>query len=270
VPFLSTALGIGAIASGVGGAAASLYGSSVQAGAAKTAAQLQAEEAANSLAFQKQVYGENVARAQPWVTAGTTAINELSDLTKTPGEGLLTPWTTTFQAPTGLTEQNDPGYQARLKLGQQALENSAAARGGVLGGGTAKDLTNYAQDFASNEYSNVYSRAQQEYQNAYNVFQNNQSNTYNRLAGVAGIGQTSTTALGNQGQAAAGNVANINLTSGQQIGNSLQNAAYQTASGYAGAANSFSGMMGGLSSLAMMQKLLNPLKGPGDYPPTPT
>jgi hypothetical protein len=72
-----------------------------------------------------------------------------------------------FEAPTGLTEENDPGYQARLALGQQGLERSAAARGTLLTGGTLKDLNQYAQDYASNEFQNVYNRDLQTYQTQY-------------------------------------------------------------------------------------------------------
>jgi hypothetical protein len=229
----------------------------MQAEAAKSAAQLEAEKAKESLDFQKKVYEENVARQAPWVKAGTGAIDTLSGLISKPGEGLLKTFDQPFTAPTGLTEQNDPGFQARLKLGQQTLENSAASRGGLLTGGTAKDLTQFSQDFASNEYSNVYGRAVQQYQQAYNVFRNNQTDTYNRLAGVAGTGQVSAQNLGGAGQNAAGNVSNINLTAGANIGRDIQGAAYQTASGYAGATNAFSGMINNLGGLAMLQKLLS-------------
>jgi len=263
---LGTIGAIGAIGGAAIGAGGSIAAANTQAGAAHSAARLQYQEAEDALKFQEQQYQENVARSQPWITAGTGAINELSRLTSTPGEGLLTPWTDTFQAPQ-LNNTTDPGYLARLSLGQQTLENSAAARGGVLTGGTAKDLTQFAQDYASNEYSNVFNRALTQYQQAYNIFQNNQANTYNRLAGVAGAGQTSVTTLGNQGQAAAGNVANINLTAGGQIGNSLLNAGAATASGYVGAANALSGGLGSLTTLAALQNLLNPSStNPGNVP----
>ena len=72
-----------------------------------------------------------------------------------------------FEAPDALTLQNDPGYQARLGLGQQALERSAAARGTLLTGGTLKDLNQFAQDYGSNEFQNVYNRAQQTYGTQY-------------------------------------------------------------------------------------------------------
>ena len=71
------------------------------------------------------------------------------------GGGLAGP----FQAPTELTMANDPGFQARLKMGTDALQASAAAKGSILSGGTLKALDRYAQDYASNEYGNVYGRA---------------------------------------------------------------------------------------------------------------
>ena len=65
----------------------------------------------------------------------------------------------TFTPPTGLNYTNDPGYQARMTMGTDAIQASAAAQGSVLSGGTLKALDQYAQDYASNEYQNVYGRA---------------------------------------------------------------------------------------------------------------
>jgi len=53
----------------------------------------------------------------------------------------------------------DPGLQFRLDEAQRMVENSAAARGNLLSGGTAKDLTKYAQGAASQEYANAFDRA---------------------------------------------------------------------------------------------------------------
>ena len=52
----------------------------------------------------------------------------------------------------------DPSFQFRLQEGQKALERSAAAKGTLLTGGTAKALTRYAQDYASTEFGNIYNR----------------------------------------------------------------------------------------------------------------
>lgn len=120
----------------------------------------------------------------------------------------------------------DPGYEFRLGQGQRALESSAAARGGLLSGAAAKALTKYNQDFASNEYGNVFNR-----------FRAQQGDQFNRLASLAGIGQTATNATQQAGQ---------NYATG--MGNALQYGGTARASGYAGQANAIGAGLGGLTS----------------------
>lgn len=62
---------------------------------------------------------------------------------------------------------NSPGYQFRLNQGQQGIERSAAARGLLRTGGTLKDIGEYNQNFASNEYSNEFNRALQTFATNY-------------------------------------------------------------------------------------------------------
>ncbi len=70
----------------------------------------------------------------------------------------------------GYNFQTEPGYQFRVSEGQRALDRSAAARAGLLSGGFARKTQRYGQDYASNEFSNV----------------------YNRISNIAGLGQTAT------------------------------------------------------------------------------
>lgn len=168
---------------------------------------------------------------------------------------LMQPFSEKFTAPTDVTEQNDPGYKFRLSQGLEALQNSAAARGNLLSGGTAKAINDYAQNSASSEYGNVYNRSLGEYQQRFNQFQIGQSDKYNRLAALSGIGQTTAGQLSSAGQAASGNISNILLTSGGQIGQSLNNAGAARASGYAGVSNALTGGINNLSQLAMLNKL---------------
>lgn len=177
--------------------------------------------------------------------------------------GLLQGWNQQFQAPTDVTEKNDPGYQFRLNQGLQALQNSAAARGGLLSGNTAQAINDYAQQSASNEYGNVYGRALGEYQQNYNIYEQNQANQYNRLANLAGVGQTAAGQLNSAGGQAAGNVGNILLNSGQQIGNAYQNAGAATASGYVGSANAIGGGISGATGSLGQYLTLNSLLGGG-------
>lgn len=74
---------------------------------------------------------------------------------------------TMFKAPTYSDAMNEPGYKFRLDTGTDALERSAAARGVLRTGGTLKDIVGYGQNFASQEYNNVFNRALQGYNAQY-------------------------------------------------------------------------------------------------------
>lgn len=68
-----------------------------------------------------------------------------------------------FQEPTGEELLTDKGVQFRLKLGRQALSNDRAARGLYRTGATAKGLEEYTQNYASNEFGNLFNRKEQTY-----------------------------------------------------------------------------------------------------------
>ncbi len=230
----------GSIGSALIGSNAAGNAANAQTQAANHAADLQKQEADQALAFNQKVFDTNQSNAAPWIKAGQQAVGNLTQLGQQP-----------FQAPTGATEQNDPGFQFRLQQGQQALERSAAARGGVLSGGTAKAIARYGQDYASNEYGNVYNRALTQYQIP-----------WNQQASLAGLGQTSAGQAANSANQSASTNANIALTSGQQQGNAIQNAGAATASGYVGSGNAWSGALGNLSNLGSTLALLNAGKNP--------
>lgn len=166
-------------------AAGSIGGALISSGATKDAAQMQADAARHAADLQYQEYQQTREDQQPWRQAGAGALSQMQD-----------PY---FQKNFGMSDfQEDPGYQFRMQQGMDALQNSAAARGGLMGGNTLKGITDYGQNFASNEY-----------QNAYNRFNNNQSGRFNRLASLAGVGQTANNAVGAAGMNMANNVGNI-------------------------------------------------------------
>ena len=106
----------------------------------------------------------------------------------------------------GYNFMTDPGYNFRFDEGMRGLERSAAARGGLLSGGFGRKAIRYGQDYASNEYSNV----------------------YNRISNIAGLGQV---ANNQSGQYA--------MMAGQGMGNAASNAANATAYGQVGAGNAW-------------------------------
>ena len=218
----------GAIIGGIFGSKAA----GAQANAAKSAAQLAHEDQQAALDFQKKEWETTQANEAPYLAAGKDALTKLQDLS--------------FTAPTDVTEANDPGYKFRLKQGQDALENSAAARGGLLSGNTAKALEDYTQNYASNEYSNVYGRAFNDY-----------SSKFTKLATLAGYGTGAAGRLGTEGAAAASNVSGTELRGAELQGNYLQNAGAATASGYANWGNQLSGALGNVNQAWQLSQMRN-------------
>jgi len=72
-----------------------------------------------------------------------------------------------FTAPSATDALNSPGYQFRLDQGRGALEASAAARGVTRTGGNLKGILQFGQNFASQEYANVFNRALQTFATKY-------------------------------------------------------------------------------------------------------
>jgi hypothetical protein len=241
----------GSLAGGAISGIGSLVTGNTQAKAAQQAAALAAQNQQKSTQAQQTATSQNQANQNPYLQTGTAAQEQLAQGTQA-GGNLIAGYGSTFQAPTGVTEQNDPGYQFRLQQGMNALQNSAAASGGLLTGGTAKAISDYAQGSASNEYGNVYNRALTTFNSGLNQFQQQQQNAYNRLSGVASTGQQAANELGQQGQAGAQNFATINSNATGQINQPNQFGAAATANGQAGifanAANQAPGLITGVNS----------------------
>lgn len=172
-----------------------------------------------------------------------------------PFGSLTQPFGEAFQNPS-LNDTTDPGYAARLKLGTDAIERSAAARGGLLSGGTAKALSDYGQNFASQEYQNVYDRAHQNFMDRYGIFRNYQSDLYNRLMGISNAGETGALGFNNSLQQGAGNVGGIDMNAADMVGRDLTNQGAANASGVIGAQNAWNGAIGGITNAASLYALL--------------
>ena len=117
-----------------------------------------------------------------------------------------------------------PGYDFRFQEGIRAIDRSASAKGTLMSGGQQRELTRYGQGFASGEFNNY----------------------ANRLASLAGIGQTATSATGQLGSNVAGQFGN---TSGQ-LGQTIMAGGTAQASGIAGAGNAWAtGIQGAAGAL---------------------
>jgi hypothetical protein len=178
----------------------------LQANQANKAAQTQSEAADRSIGLQERQYEENLRRQKPFYEAGVNALPELIKASRYTNFG-----PEQFQA--------DPGYQFRLSEGTKALERSAAARGGLISGGSLKAAQRYGQDMASNEYTNAFNRYQAERQARLGPLQS-----------LTGMGQTTANTIGAAGQNMAGNV-----------GEAYMGGANARASGYVGMGNAVTG-----------------------------
>jgi len=222
--------GIGSIVGGITGAIGSSNAASQDVG--------QLEKGLSTLQGNEK---DTLGNYQPYLQAGSQAVGNLNQMLGTPGQGLLTPWTQQFTAPTAQQAAQTPGYQFQLQQGLNAIQNSAAGQGGLLSGSTLAGMNNYAQGVASTNYQNTFGNALTQYQNAYQTFLNNQNNTYSRLMGLTGVGQT---AAGQYGQSSAqfgGDIASLY----GQIGAAK-------AGGTLGTTNAITNTLGNLSDMAML------------------
>lgn len=184
--------------------AATVAGSMYSSKQAGKAAKTQAASADRASEIQQANFEQTREDLMPYKQAGDTALGQLM--------GQMTPDGYFNQTYTGQDIYSDPSYQFRLQQGQDAIQSSAAAQGGLLSGATLKALQGYGQDMASQEYSN-----------AYNRFNADQTNRYNRLSNLVGIGQNAAAQVGNAGaqtaQAVANNtMAGANALAAGQIG----------------------------------------------------
>lgn len=211
------------------GVAGSYLSSQNQANAAQSAANSSSNAASNAADLQNQQYVQTRTDQAPWRLIGTSALNQLAGGGGNFENGAYAKngLADQFTRPFGMSDfQQDPGYQFRLSEGLKTLQNSAAARGGLLSGNALRGISRYGQDYASNEY-----------QNAYNRYNTNQTNSFNRLASIAGIGQTANNALQQSGQNYANQTGGIMMGNAANQGNAALAAGQARASMYGGMSN---------------------------------
>lgn len=193
-----TALLIGGGLSAGGGILSGVMGSNA-AGAASKAQQASVQQA---LGLEQANLAQTGTNLQPYMTAGTNAlasIQQMLGLTSGPGG--------TAGAPNYNAFTSSPGYQFMLNQGNQGIQNSAMAQGGMTGN-TAKALQQFGQQSAGTSFQQF----------------------LNNLGALSGSGQNAASTLGQIGANVSGNMG------GQTIGGG--NAA---AAGIIGSSNALSG-----------------------------
>jgi len=217
---------------------ATLLGSKMASDASKSAANTQSDAARYAADLQNQNLQQTRQSLQPFINTGYDAQSSLRNLLglgKPTDSNTFGSLTKPFNAQTW-EQWKDPGYDFQLQQGQQALQNSQAAKDGVLSGAALKDLIGFNQGMANTAYQNAFGR-----------YMSQNDATYNRLSSLLGIGENAAAGVGNTGAQVTSNIANT-LTSG----------ANAQAAGTVGSANAWSG---GLNNAAGYYALSGMLGG---------
>lgn len=218
-----------------------------QAGAAAAAGQKTAGVQAQDV--QTQQLASEKANAQPYLSLGSSASSTLTNALA-PGGSLSSGWNSTFTAPTAEQARETPGYQFTLDQGMNALQNSAAARGGLLSTGTAKNLAGYTTGLADTTYNDVYNRSLQAYNTNYSTFRNNQNDLFQRLYGAAGLGENAANALNSTSAGTTNALAGNLIGNAQLVGNDLMGVGNAQAAGRIGSTNALLSGIGGAANAA--------------------
>ena len=217
----TAALVLGGLAAG-----GSLGSAALQSHAAGKAADQQAAAAAQAQKYLEQIN-------QPYLDLGQLGVSQLMKGLGGGQYGLGS--IPQFQAPTLEQARNSPGYRFEQQQGIDAIQRSAAARGGLGSGSTLKALQSFGTGLADTTYGDVFNRAMQGYQANLQA----QGQMFGQDFGVAGLGQNTATNLGHS------------------ISDLITGAGNARAAGTVGSANAWSSGINGATSGIMNALLLH-------------
>ena len=209
-------------------AGATVASAAVGAYSSRQASKAQQQAAREGNAAQERMFNRQVELQEPFRQVGVNALPELVEASR------YTPFDYD-------TYQNDPGVGFRFREGLKALDRSAAARGGLLGGNQLRGVTQFGQELASQEYGNAFNRYQAE-----------RAARLNPLQSLAGMGQSNAATMAQQagqyGQAMAQNAATMGNIRASQ---------------YANTANALTGGLSNYMNYQQRQQYLDKLPDPG-------
>lgn len=227
--------GWGLVAAGVA-AAGAIGGAVISGNASQSAAQTQANASQAASNTQLSMFDQTQTNLQPFIASGTNALSTLNSQLGIGANGSFNPNASLVKPFTGADYQKSPGYAFQMSQGVDAVQNSAAAAGGIHGGNTLKALTQFGQGLANTDY-------QQAYQN----YVGQQQQQYGMLNNLVGSGQNAAAGLGG-----------ISAGVGGQVGSNIIGGGNALAAGQVGQANAITG---GVNSLAQLASLY----GNGSY-----
>lgn len=213
---------------GFAAAAVGTIGSSlISSNSSSNAANTQANAANQATQAQLQMFNQTQQNLKPFLQGGTNSLAALMSYLGIGPNGSFNPNAPGVAPFSAQQFQASPGYAWQKQQGIDAIQNSAAAKGGVTGGNTLKALDQFGTGLAN-----------QDYYNAMNAYLTQQGNVFNRLYDLTGTGANAAASLGGFAQ-----------NTGQSIGSNIIGAGNALAAGQIGQGNA---MSGGLNSLAYL------------------
>lgn len=135
----------------VGAAIGGIVGGGLSAWGATQAAKKQEAAANRALALEERRYGRTQQQLAPFINVGQGAVTSLGQLYGLGGGEA-------FSDAALETFRKSPDYQFAFDEGRRALEFSAAGRGMLRSGNTLRDLTQFGQGLASQQFGGYVNR----------------------------------------------------------------------------------------------------------------
>lgn len=154
--------------------------------ASNQASKAQEKAAGSASAVQRYIFDQTREDQEPWRQAGLGALSQLTEMSRNQPS---------LNASDVMAE---PGYQFGLDQGNNNIQGSAAARGGLYSGNALKALTRYGNDYATTKFNDAFNRQQTEF-----------GNRWSRISSLAGIGQAATNQVGQAGANFANSQTNL-------------------------------------------------------------
>jgi len=219
-------------------AAVSLFSGSQNRQAASQASDTATQASERAQALQKEMFDKQLELSAPYREAGITGQNRLMELLGLGGNAGAGDYGKYARNFSMADYQADPGYGFRLNEGLKQLGHQAAGRGGAISGQTMKGIQDYAQNSASQEYNNAFTR-----------YQTNRTNQLAPLGSLMTSGQNAAAGAGAQAGTYGANVGNLITSAGENQANALLASQRSNASTYGDIAKLYGQMNPNFGSL---------------------
>lgn len=206
----------------------------IQSKAAKSAASTQSAAASEGIAEQRRQFEAARELMRPYVEAGTAALGDLAPYQEAGASAfqqqLALAGLSGAEAQRSAIEaiERGPEFEALTTTGEEAILQSAAATGGLRGGGTQAALAQFRPQVLSQLINQQ----------------------YGRLGGLSATGLGVTEGIIGRGQSAAAGVGSAGISTGSNVANLLAQQGAAQAGGMLGSASAWGNTIGSLGTLA--------------------